>query len=295
MPIGYIYLIYNEINDGLYIGLTSRTIEKRFKEHKIEAKNYNLTKLYVNMRIIGIENWKIKELERLNFIENDDYIFRRQLKNLEDKWIERIKPTLNSQISKDKKLIEFDFNKDNNEEINNLKINDIILLHTYNINNTYKIIKIDKIILKKIDIIDNKINDNIYEYSYDEIKAYYKLNITNIINKFIYFTFNILNDIWEYAIYNDLHILYKNKKTNKIFDFKINNIVIYKSYIYIIKRYILNYIVLNKIEKSNNILKTILYIKYDDFIINCREKFNNIEDLLLKKYFYNLKIFCYLY
>lgn len=282
MPIGYIYLIYNEINNGIYIGLTSRTIEKRFKEHKIEAKNYNLTKLYVNMRIIGIENWKIKELERLNFIENNNYIFRRQLKNLEDKWIERIRPTLNSQISKDKKLIEFDFNKDNNEEINNLKINDIILLHTYNINNTYKIIKIDKIILKKIDIIDNKINDNIYEYSYDEIKAYYKLNITNIINKFIYFTFNILNDIWEYAIYNDLHILYKNKKTNKIFDFKINNIVIYKSYIYIIKRYIFNYIVLNKIEKSNNILKTILYIKYDDFIINCREKFNNIEDLLLK-------------
>ena len=60
---GYIYLIYNEINDALYVGLTSRTIQVRFNEHMRETINNNSNKLYTNMRNVGIKNCKITCLE----------------------------------------------------------------------------------------------------------------------------------------------------------------------------------------------------------------------------------------
>lgn len=213
MPIGYIYLIYNEINDGLYIGLTSRTIEKRFKEHKIEARNYNSIKLYENMRKIDIDYWKIKELEKLEYFDYDYDKFKKELKILEDKWIERIKPTLNSKISKNKKLIElnqkeydFDDNYNDNDndndiikfnkdiEINKLEIDDIIILKKSfsNKNFIYKINKIDKNInyqynkfhLNRIYMINNnhyKIDnfDNIIKYN--DFRIEFKIKIKKLI------------------------------------------------------------------------------------------------------------------
>ena len=35
---GYIYKIVNDINDKIYIGQTNRTIQERWKEHKLDAQ-----------------------------------------------------------------------------------------------------------------------------------------------------------------------------------------------------------------------------------------------------------------
>ena len=60
---GFIYKITNKINDKIYIGQTSGTIEKRFKEH-IKQSRYNDTfHLYRAMRKYGIENFEVEEIE----------------------------------------------------------------------------------------------------------------------------------------------------------------------------------------------------------------------------------------
>lgn len=107
---GYIYLIYNEINDALYVGLTSRTIQERFNEHKRETINNNSNKLYTNMRNVGIKNCKIICLEEFEFDGINDEYFKKQLKKLEDKWITRIKPTLNSILPNENDIIELNSN-----------------------------------------------------------------------------------------------------------------------------------------------------------------------------------------
>lgn len=95
---GYIYLLYNEINNDLYVGLTERSIKERFYQHIREAKDDNGSQnlLYTNMRNVGIDNCKITCLEEFEFKgENIEY-FKQSLKKLEDKWIIRIKPSLNT-------------------------------------------------------------------------------------------------------------------------------------------------------------------------------------------------------
>lgn len=75
---GFIYLIENDINHKKYIGLTTRTIEERWKEHLrySKIKNYSL---YLAMRKYGVENFHIKEIQ-----EEKDFD---KLKELEKYWI----------------------------------------------------------------------------------------------------------------------------------------------------------------------------------------------------------------
>lgn len=58
-------MIVNTINDKVYIGLTSKTIEERFKEHANRAKNNSNTNrpLYIAIRKYGIDNFYICSLE----------------------------------------------------------------------------------------------------------------------------------------------------------------------------------------------------------------------------------------
>lgn len=97
---GYIYLIYNEVNNDLYVGLTEISIKHRFNQHTTEAKKDKETKnlLYNNMRQVGINECKITCLQEYNYDGNDKDYFRMNLKKLEDKWIIRIKPSLNTAI-----------------------------------------------------------------------------------------------------------------------------------------------------------------------------------------------------
>ena len=59
---GYIYKITNDINNKVYIGQTSRSIELRFKEHR-ESYKQGKTPLYLAMKKYGIEHFHVEEVE----------------------------------------------------------------------------------------------------------------------------------------------------------------------------------------------------------------------------------------
>ena len=61
-----IYKITNQINNKVYIGLTTCSLEYRWSRHITESKNINNTKhLYKSMRKYGIKNFIIEEIEFL--------------------------------------------------------------------------------------------------------------------------------------------------------------------------------------------------------------------------------------
>lgn len=61
----YIYKITNKINNKIYIGKTSYSLEKRFQEHCRDSKKLELQNrpLYSAMRKYGIENFVIELIE----------------------------------------------------------------------------------------------------------------------------------------------------------------------------------------------------------------------------------------
>ena len=74
----YIYKIFNDVNDKLYIGKTSSTIEKRFKEHCNDSKKERCEKrpLYDAMNKYGIENFTVEKVEE---VENDEIASEREI------------------------------------------------------------------------------------------------------------------------------------------------------------------------------------------------------------------------
>ena len=62
-----IYKITNKINNKIYIGLATCSLEYRWSRHVTESKNINNTKhLYKSMRKYGIENFKIETIDETN-------------------------------------------------------------------------------------------------------------------------------------------------------------------------------------------------------------------------------------
>ena len=60
----YIYKIYNDINDKIYIGKTNYLLEKRFQEHiKDSKKNQENRPLYNAINKYGVEHFKIEQIE----------------------------------------------------------------------------------------------------------------------------------------------------------------------------------------------------------------------------------------
>lgn len=61
---GYIYRIYNDINEKNYIGLTTNTVETRWKKH---LANSSLVQyhLYDAMRLYGVEHFFIETIEKI--------------------------------------------------------------------------------------------------------------------------------------------------------------------------------------------------------------------------------------
>lgn len=92
MFVDYIYLIYNTINSDCYIGKTNTTIQVRYKQHIYDAKK-DLDKFHIIMKKIGIENWRVIELEKIERTqkEGDEYILMK-----EQEWIKRLNPSLNT-------------------------------------------------------------------------------------------------------------------------------------------------------------------------------------------------------
>ncbi len=81
----YIYKITNNINKKIYIGKTSFSIEKRFKEHCADSKKerYEKRPLYDAMNKYGIDNFSIEEIEE---VPNDEIASQREIY-----WIEKLR------------------------------------------------------------------------------------------------------------------------------------------------------------------------------------------------------------
>lgn len=71
---GYIYIIKNTVNNKVYIGQTRRTIQLRFNEHLNLSKKPNIkTKLYLNIRELGIESFYVEQLVECKDTELNRY------------------------------------------------------------------------------------------------------------------------------------------------------------------------------------------------------------------------------
>lgn len=79
---GYIYKIYNNINDKVYIGQTIATIEIRWSQHKYDAKNKEQKyPLYHAMNKYGVSNFYICMIEK---IENKNKSELRKILNIKE-------------------------------------------------------------------------------------------------------------------------------------------------------------------------------------------------------------------
>jgi len=58
-----VYIIQNHINGHLYVGITSRTLQRRWSEHKNDCKKGKDRSLYRAMRKYGIENFSIRAVD----------------------------------------------------------------------------------------------------------------------------------------------------------------------------------------------------------------------------------------
>ena len=78
---GYIYMIRNKINEKIYIGQTTRPIEKRFAEHRTRKKGYSA--IHGAIKKYGWNNFEIDWYdcpdEDLNF---DEEVLVREMKTL---------------------------------------------------------------------------------------------------------------------------------------------------------------------------------------------------------------------
>jgi group I intron endonuclease len=88
----FIYKITNNINNKIYIGKTSSSLERRFSQHIYSHKKRN-TLLCRAMRKYGCENFKIEEIEYLN---NSQKLNEREMY-----WIKNLKPHYNMTIGGD--------------------------------------------------------------------------------------------------------------------------------------------------------------------------------------------------
>ena len=59
---GFIYKISNTVNSKKYIGLTTNSIEHRFKQHKYKSKTSDCL-LYMAMRKYGVDKFYIEQIE----------------------------------------------------------------------------------------------------------------------------------------------------------------------------------------------------------------------------------------
>ena len=69
---GYIYIIRNKINNKVYIGQTTQTINVRFTNHKMASRTGEDTKFYRAMRKYGEENFYPEQLEEVEVKDLND-------------------------------------------------------------------------------------------------------------------------------------------------------------------------------------------------------------------------------
>lgn len=69
-----IYIIRNNLNDKVYIGQTVQELEHRYNQHIYMAKNgKSMSKIYVAMRELGINNFFIEKIKDCDDTELNRY------------------------------------------------------------------------------------------------------------------------------------------------------------------------------------------------------------------------------
>jgi len=71
----YIYKIVNNVNNFVYVGLTTRTPEIRMQEHLRNSKKLN-RRLYRAMRKYGTDNFEMVVIAKLKEIKNADVLYK---------------------------------------------------------------------------------------------------------------------------------------------------------------------------------------------------------------------------
>ena len=110
MSIGRIYKIYNNVNDKIYIGSTTRSVKERLLRHKYDYKRYlnNKHSYITSFEIIKNEPYFIEELEEIECID------KKQLYKKEREYIENnncVNKTIPTRTMKE-------YCEDNKEKIN---------------------------------------------------------------------------------------------------------------------------------------------------------------------------------
>lgn len=87
---GYIYKIYNDVNDKIYIGQTIRDIKIRWRQHLYYAKRNDVSHgqiIYCDMYKYGVEHYNI---EIIKCVSHDDRsLLKNELNELEIKYIKK--------------------------------------------------------------------------------------------------------------------------------------------------------------------------------------------------------------
>lgn len=118
---GRVYMLYNSIDNYIYIGSTTLQLNRRFIDHINHYKQNFNTALYNHMGKIGIDKWTIKLLEA-RIVENI-----LELRTIEQKWIEKYNKDIllngHNAINKDenRRLSKQKYIKKNKEFLNELK------------------------------------------------------------------------------------------------------------------------------------------------------------------------------
>lgn len=96
-----VYMIYNDVDDAIYVGCTAKKLWQRMAKHQQNMNKQCCPLLHDRMKKYGPGRFNIKLLE---FAECDTVKDRRKL---EQKWIDLLKPELNSlkaYLSRDDRL-----------------------------------------------------------------------------------------------------------------------------------------------------------------------------------------------
>lgn len=99
---GYIYKIVNSVNNKIYVGKTTKTLDKRLEEHRHEAQRYAKdplnfgykTKIYPAMSKYGIDNFDIFQIEEVDneLLNEREMYWISELHCLEDSFGYNISP-----------------------------------------------------------------------------------------------------------------------------------------------------------------------------------------------------------
>jgi len=86
MFVGYIYCITNSKNNKQYIGQTSMSVDKRYKDHLKQAKNGGTQLLYLAMNKYGVDNFYVETVLQLHADSREE--LKKLLNEYEIKYIE---------------------------------------------------------------------------------------------------------------------------------------------------------------------------------------------------------------